>query len=119
MEKTMRMPKELLEKWTAALRSGNYVQGYGRLVRDVGEHGEFCCLEVLHVVADGSCPIGALPTLNWMQSHGIILNRDMITEPNYFPVVWKGDNTTLPSLNDLGTTFPEIADIIEQNIEPY
>lgn len=119
MKKTMRMPKELLEKWTAALRSGDYTQGHKRLILELGDQKEFCCLGVLHIVADGSCPVEGLPTTDWMQSHGIVQNEDLDTDLRFFPVIWSGNNTTLTYLNDHGTPFPEIADIIEQNIEPY
>lgn len=37
------MDQELKAKWTAALRSGEYKQGAGRLRRDTG----YCCLGVL------------------------------------------------------------------------
>lgn len=41
------MDKELKSKWVAALRSGNFQQGTGRLLRD----GKYCCLGVLCSVA--------------------------------------------------------------------
>lgn len=38
-----RLNPEVKAKWVAALRSGKYVQGTGRLCRD----GKYCCLGVL------------------------------------------------------------------------
>lgn len=43
------MKRELFNKWTAALRSGNYTQGHGRLR---SENDTFCCLGVLCEVHD-------------------------------------------------------------------
>jgi hypothetical protein len=40
-------PTEVVKAWVAALRSGEYVQGHGRLIISHPEHPEFCCLGVL------------------------------------------------------------------------
>lgn len=113
-EKPIRMPKELKEKWFAALRSGEYQQGYGKLFDGTG----YCCLGVLQMVVDGKVePQDAgicclTPTDAWLSAHGISASREF--RYGY------GHNMSAPWLNDHGRlTFPEIADTLEPYIETY
>ena len=41
---------EVIEKWCAALRSGEYQKGVGRLQDD---KGNYCCLGVLQMILSG------------------------------------------------------------------
>lgn len=117
MEKTIRMPKELLEKWLAALRSGEYKQCAGLLTDDAGG---YCCLGVLQVVADGDVErnerVGCAyhyPSIDWLADHSV----KFADEQNELGRGWV---PYLPALgavaskaNDEGKTFAEIADAIE------
>jgi hypothetical protein len=110
------MKKEVMKKWVAALRSGQFKQGFRQLELD----GKFCCLGVLCQIAPPELPryrVGnALGT-------GTLLYQEAIME-------WAGLRTidgdynagtqqlfcnNLASANDHGQTFEEIADIIEKN----
>lgn len=46
------MNKDLKNKWVAALRSGNYIQGKRFLQSCEGDHTAYCCLGVLIDVYD-------------------------------------------------------------------
>jgi len=108
-----------MTQWVAALRSGDYKQGAGQL-RSSDNH--FCCLGVLcnlhamahPVVAEKERDVvtyngqmGLLPSTveEWAgmkSSDGTLYDAD-------------GDLTDLASINDDGSSFIEIADIIEDN----
>ncbi len=110
------MKQEIAKQWVAALRSGQYRQGTGRLRTD----NKFCCLGVL-------CNLHA-------QAHpGIAATQ---TDPNRYlnqseelptkVMKWAGMRSacgnfhtprTLATINDWGTSFSELADVIEQNWE--
>ena len=85
--------------WLAALRSGVYPQGEGRLFRK----GKYCCLGIL-------CEISPVESSWW---HSLDLPPEVIRK-------WAGlesvDPIGLSSLNDSGTPFSEIADIIEERL---
>jgi hypothetical protein len=115
---------ELKAKWVAALRSGNYIQGSGRLKRKRWSAGnepvtQFCCLGVLcdivkpdgwkdnisnypyHTFNEGKSTQEEYPNLNTMKEFGI-----------YTSAVKK-----LASLNDDDKLdFNKIADYIEKNL---
>lgn len=93
------------KKWVAALRGGEYRQGFGQLVKN----GRYCCLGV-------ACEIA--------MRDGVELPSDWRSWCNlpYEPLRWVGlwtsfgddiEGRSLSSLNDSGKTFAEIADIIE------
>lgn len=119
------MKREIAELWTTALRSGQYVQGRGRLRTP---NDEFCCLGVLCDIA-GSYGVG-----EWhLNEHGqpAFLSTDdefslgtTVLPPSV--VRWAGMNShngtympskssksCLSSQNDTGSTFEEIAYQIE------
>jgi hypothetical protein len=112
-EKTIRMPKELLGKWLAALRSGEYRQAARKLELD----GAYCCLGVLQHVANGDVerfPSGVacgLPTPGWLGGNKIEFLNAEGSEDNapWLPTLHNFAQT----LNDTGTTFIELADAIE------
>lgn len=124
------MPKELLEKWLKALRSGEYKQAKGTLY-DPAIKG-FCCLGVLqHLATDGQveyllngkesmAPVDevvqamGLPTTSFYKAQGISM---------------KGNESALAEMNDgygedeedydyeEPRDFDQIADYIEANSE--
>jgi hypothetical protein len=110
------MNPQIKQKWVDALRSGEYQQGQYCLRTDNG----FCCLGVL-------CDLyGKENNVEWD-----LVNDDGNYEFHYqserlplFVVEWAGvenDNpeiceTSLSELNDKGSTFNEIADLIEEHL---
>lgn len=123
---TIKMPKELLRLWLEALRSGKYVQGKGKLLRD----GKYCCLGVLehcttgeveHVqYCDGSMDshdYAGLPSFAWLNAHKIRFDGRYVGQQDVQPV----QSPYLPALdlsaftaNDCGRyNFKQIADAIE------
>jgi len=107
------MKEEVKDKWVKALRSGEYKQGKNRLE---DKQGNYCCLGVLCVLA---------------QKEGVKI--DLLSNPEQIIGVNIGDQpevrrwasikqmsgsygpSSLVRDNDSGATFPEIADIIEEN----
>ena len=109
------MNEQVKQKWLSALRSGDYKQTQNYLYADNG----FCCLGVL-------CDL-------YGKEHNVEWNFD--EDGDYYrfqnnqsslprPVVeWAGvedcdpyiDGVTLSELNDNGSTFNKIADIIEEH----
>jgi hypothetical protein len=117
------MNQEVKQKWLEALRSGTYKQGI-RLLRSTTN--EYCCLGVL-------CDLHAKETNTlWCTSETRDNARTYLDEALVLPTPvkqWAGlisDNPlamagpkkiskrTLASLNDCGSTFTEIAAIIEE-----
>ena len=114
----MPMNSEVKALWLAALRSGEYEQGRGRLR---GQDNRFCCLGVL-------CDIHAKAGLGeWIPldggwvSYGEPKNRGVLTTG---VMAWAGlglespklGDRTLAEINDTGMSFADIADIIEENL---
>lgn len=120
--KTFSMPKELMEKWVATLRSGEYKQGHNYLCVEEADHTKsYCCLGVLQMIVDGrvetdandeSC---ALPSMEWYNRHNICLinpesrTYHVTSDAMYFPSL----NEDAAGANDKGKTFAEIADALE------
>jgi hypothetical protein len=118
--KTIRMPKALLDKWLAALRSGEFKQCDGRLA----DNGGFCCLGVLQCVADGDVErseYGGVahhyPSEHWLHVHSVqfLTENGMDTWTPHLPALEK----CASDANDDGKTFAEIADAIEACAEGY
>lgn len=121
------MNPEWKAKWVAALRSNQFKQGRGRLGQRTPEGECFCVLGVLceimhtektiddegaYIYADTST--GLLP-LSVAREAGIPASED---ERSVNVIVkFEGMATSLAYLNDAGRlTFPQIADIIEQDL---
>lgn len=122
------MKPDIAARWTAALRSGEYPQGTGAL----NEDGKFCCLGVLSelAVADGVVERQAVSLMGpAMHSYAVAGSEEVNTG---FPPMevrewagmfsrtgdFRGDSRApLTSINDSGTPFAEIADIIDANVE--
>lgn len=102
------MKRELRDRWTAALRSGEYAQGAGRL-KAVDDKGVavFCCLGVLCEIEQvSSAPAVPHPSIYWFffpngrRETGVPDDQWM---KNRGITNWGG----LPSKNDNeGLTFP-------------
>ena len=113
------MNPQIKQKWVDALRSGDYKQTQNRLHNEYG----FCCLGVL-------CDLyGKENNVEWEPS--IYYNNDyefqhMVTVLPLSVMEWAGVEEvnpyvnggpfTLAELNDQGSTFNEIADVIEEHL---
>jgi len=90
--------------WLEALRSGRYKQG----TQVLKHNDEFCCLGVLQDL----CPIEpsgdryylSVETIEWAFERGKGLHNP------------QAGGKELADLNDSGSTFSEIADLIEANL---
>jgi hypothetical protein len=114
------MNPELKGRWTAKLRSGDYLQGKGALRKRGEERDLFCCLGVLCEIAveDGEVVRSETPeVIGW--------NYRYAEEGALLPIElegWSGiasydDRRKLMDLNDSkGKTFAEIADWIDANL---
>lgn len=124
------MRLEVLDAWLAALRSGEFSKGRGRLVRlyDDDDDAEYCCLGVLCELARRD----RIP-LEVEDVHGSYADykvRAFDGDRNYLPVAvqrWAGlsesDPTldldgdgarTLATLNDLSSTFEPVIRALER-----
>lgn len=116
------MDKELVKKWVAALRSGEYKQGKNQLVKlSVASEPEFCCLGVLAAVACGSRDIFKVRT--YADSECIVANPVLRGVANLGKLSPDQDgdlvqlSSTLMYMNDSqNKSFPEIADYIEKEL---
>lgn len=105
------MKKAVAKVWVEALRSGKYEQGKGALKQD----NKYCCLGVL-------CELSGLSEFE----EGSYDEDKYFNEQGYLPeevMKWSGvknkkgnlNNKWITGLNDWGTTFLEMADLIENN----
>ena len=99
------MNQEIKKKWVDALRSGKYKQGRGRLKAS----GKFCCLGVLCSVVRAKNWVGdALLPSHVRAKAGLDC---------YNPgVEYHRHQISLAELNDNGTSFAEIAGLIEEQL---
>ncbi|MES2366991.1 MAG: hypothetical protein V4563_14040 [Pseudomonadota bacterium] len=91
----------LAKQWVAALRSGKYKQGKGKLRRG----DEFCCLGVL-------CDLVAHD--EWV---GETFRQYAGTLPGSISEQVSVAHLRLATMNDFGKSFSEIADVIEAEIQ--
>jgi hypothetical protein len=99
---------ELKQKWLAALRSGDYVQGVGKLR---GLDNRYCCLGVLCDVLDKN---------SWSTA------KDRYEYRGHSRVLWSGFRAELGlpddvhmdlvTMNDEGASFAKIANCIERRV---
>ena len=127
------MNKEIKELWLNALRSGEYKQCRGRLMKETSEgQRSFCCLGVL---TDLALKEGVIEHKWELEHNRIQMNYDYFVVNNevgcLIPEVmkWAGIDTPdgtyytgknkisdeLSTKNDRGASFKQIADIIERN----
>jgi hypothetical protein len=104
------MNQEIKAKWIYALLSGEYQQGQQFLKL----HGKFCCLGVL-------CDIHSKETGNEWVEHCYFKYGSSLPE---IVMSWSGLEQNIPivnekslaELNDSGSTFLEIANLIEKKL---
>ena len=133
------MRKDIADRLVAALRSGEYKQGQGRLCRAIADGSRsFCCLGVL---TDLAVKEGVLPDGKRAELDPYALKYGKCAASAYLPSEvqeWAGmqsiggrlpkavhawddeGKATLEELahfNDAGYTFEQTADIIEKNWE--
>ena len=112
------MNPQIKQKWVSALRSGDYQQTQNRLRKEDG----FCCLGVL-------CDLyGKKHNVEWELVDDDGTYYKFQDKKGILPlsvIEWAGvedDNpeicgeTPLSRLNDSGSTFNEIADLIEEHL---
>lgn len=113
------MKKDIAVQWVAALRSGQYKQGKGKL-RD--KHDNYCCLGVLCDILgvewfknDIECNYSTSKDSRATK----FLPESIVEESGMRTTAGKYDyaNDSLVAKNDNSVAFSEIADIIEQNWE--
>ena len=132
------MKKEVAKKWVKALRSGKYKQGYGYLKQlNSKNQPRHCCLGVLCELYNDTMKKNHKKTLKVVQGIDITTFNN---KSDILPTVvakWAGIKNNsgtfsyeaedkygkiklaecLAQLNDVGTKFSTIADIIEKNVE--
>ena len=110
------MNPQIKQKWVSALRSGEYQQTKGFLRKEDG----FCCLGVL-------CDLyGKENNVKWEIEDNIYKYEKYVTNLPPSVVEWSGiaDSNpyvnggigTLSGLNDRGSTFEQIAYVIEEHL---
>ena len=102
-----KLNRELMEKWVAALRSGEYKQGAEYLCQydEDGNAAAFCCLGVLENIE---------PRIKCDDGGDELLDEDSLKE---FLGVNRNDGflqSTYAGWNDEGMSFSEIADRLEK-----
>ena len=108
------MKKDIMQKWVSALRSGKYKQGKA-LLRSA--QNEYCCLGVL-------CDLMSPDTWKRPYGSGYYYDNSISSLPSS-TISWSGmtsslgrvssESASLAYMNDSGSTFNDIADIIEAN----
>lgn len=113
---------EAFKLWTDALRSGEYEKGIGML----NSGGKFCCLGVLCEVLGVDNNGGANGYVVYNDTSAVLpveVSKFMEMGRNGDFINGVGNYGALTGLNDYSaSTFSDIADIIEKNIdnfEPY
>ena len=113
VEQSNKTPVQLKAAWIAALRSGKYEQGKGRLRTN---EDKFCCLGVLCDIVDNTkWKWGGVCNRSHLYENDIALlpsslNKILFTDIELIR------QQTLTSMNDSGKSFKEIADYIEANL---
>ena len=117
--------RELVQKWVAALRSGEYKQGHGRL--HLAKHNSFCCLGVLCEVAE----VKKASSRNshwgnyyltgsdgWMDSHVISPSSELYSRAGLGAKAsdFNSLGSELVNRNDERESFEEIANFIEDTL---
>jgi len=117
VEKIFRIPKLLLKKWTAALRSGEYQQGKHTMFD--AKTDSYCCLGVLQHALDGVVEANMeVPSPKWGASKGI---TEPVKGSCFNPFLFCGGNWCSAAYcnDELNLSFPEIADLLERHAETY
>jgi|SRR6185312_9407178 len=121
----LEMKPEVRSEWCKALRSGEYVQAQGHMRTDPDQNGKvgYCCLGVLTdlYLKAGNPETYKVPLLPG--SDLSVWNNGVLTEPvcewaglaNSNPLLSKDEEivTTAVGANDGGSSFKQIADLID------
>lgn len=104
------MNVQVQAKWVAALRSGEYTQTNAGCLRDGDSH---CCLGVLTAlaVADGVDVAADWPDREFLPKAVVVWSG--LNEEDPFASDDRASLDTLAERNDGGTSFAELADLIE------
>lgn len=115
--------KKIRQKWVAALRSGQYKQGFSSLVTVGKKSDKFCCLGVLcdMAVRAGVIPKPEIPQLGCEYQYEGKKGLPPKSVLNWVGLATDSGRSeglaSLASLNDEGKTFKHIAKIIESEPE--
>jgi hypothetical protein len=105
------MKQEWKDKWTAALRSGKYKQGKGKL-RNFDN--TYCCLGVLCDILPGGRWKDATETASWYEDQNGHHMRTTISFSLLSQIdLPDSEQIQLIRMNDAGRSFEDIADYIE------
>lgn len=104
------MHKELKTKWLNALRSGNYKQTTGVLIRD---GISFCCIGVLCDVVEH---VEVFDDYVFSGITNTELEIDLDRGTLFAIGLTREEAERLMCMNDEGSSFQDIADYIEENI---
>ena len=115
MKKEFELEKEFANKWIQALTSGKYLQGQEQLLMD----NKYCCLGVACTLIDPNVNINGI---------GLIVEESFLEleDEGFYdkvPLLLRGHQwnnafvSTVSGMNDSGSSFEEIANWIENNVE--
>jgi len=123
---------EAIREWVAALRSGKFMQGTGRLVRKVDGAPRYCCLGVAcevfserlgiraifdptgHYISDDNPNVGKETLMYGVLPTVVADHLGLARSPIVRATVPIGTESALVTLNDgFSWTFTQIADAIE------
>lgn len=120
----MRTPEQIanLRTLAAALRSGKYRQGRGKLVTHAGGRDYYCCLGV------AGCVIGMTNEELYGETSEILMYDDVLSQKysniqlddrhaEAFGFTAEEQDALANRLNDGGYSFAQIADTIERGID--
>jgi hypothetical protein len=100
--------EEIMQKWIAALRSGEYQQGVELLAYKHDGGTSYCCLGVL-------CDVINYPKKEWFENTAelprLVTEKVGIQECGQFD---EDNKQCLALMNDQGMSFAEIADWLEK-----
>jgi hypothetical protein len=105
---------EIRDQWVEALRSGRYAQGTGQLHKD----DRYCCLGVLCELAAEAGVVEKEAIYHDYSYDGVFafLPDNVVQWAGLSDLDPKVGDTYLSHLNDLGTPFPVIAQVIEDSL---
>jgi hypothetical protein len=101
------MNQDLKTRWLAALRSGEYRQGRGRLRDGDGDVYAYCCLGVLADLIDSE---------GWDGCDNSWKGRMSYLPESLAAGLIQPETEALAVLNDSGASFAAIADVIEKDL---
>jgi hypothetical protein len=115
MEQGGQMNPEWKKKWVAGLRSDNYEQGQKYLRVD----DKFCCLGVLCDLVDPSRWVSPSHTVIYFYDGSMLGLPKLVQDVagvDECGTVDMGPIHSLAEMNDIGFSFGQIADVIEQEL---